>query len=66
MVVVVDQFFNETVQNADIVLPSTTLFEEYTVNVSYWHYWLSINEKAIPEQYEAKSDLQIGAMLSKR
>lgn len=66
MVVVVDQFFNETVQNADIVLPSTTLFEEYTVNVSYWHYWLSINEKAIPEQYEAKSDLQIGAMLSKK
>jgi len=66
MVVVVDQFFNETVQNADIVLPSTTLFEEYTVNVSYWHYWLSINEKAIPEQYEARSDLQIGAMLSKK
>lgn len=66
MVVVVDQFFNETVQNADIVLPSTTLFEEYTVNVSYWHYWLSINEKAIPEQYEARSDLQIAAMLSKK
>lgn len=64
MVVVVDQFFNETVQNSDIVLPSTTLFEEYTVNASYWHYWLSINEKAIPEQYEAKSDLQIGALLS--
>ncbi len=66
MVVVVDQFFNETVQNADIVLPSTTLFEENTVNVSYWHYWLSINEKAIPEQYEAKSDVQIAAMLSKK
>jgi len=66
MVVVVDQFFNETVQNADIVLPSTTLFEEYTVNVSYWHYWLSLNEKAIPEQYEAKSDLQIAALLSKK
>lgn len=66
MVVVADQFFNETVQNADIVLPVTTLFEEYTVNVSYWHYWLSLNEKAIPEQYEAKSDLQIGAMLSKK
>lgn len=66
MVVVVDQFFNETVQNADIVLPSTTLFEEYTVNVSYWHYWLGINEKAIPEQYEAKSDVQIAAMLSKK
>jgi len=66
MVVVVDQFFNETVQNADIVLPCTTLFEENTVNVSYWHYWLSLNEKAIPEQYESKSDLQIAALLSKK
>lgn len=64
MVVTVDQFFNETVQNSDIVLPCTTLFEEYTVNVSYWHYWLSINEKAIPNQYEAKSDLEIAALLS--
>jgi len=66
MVVVVDQFFNETVQNADIVLPSTTLFEENTVNVSYWHYWIGLNEKAIPNQYEAKSDLQIAALLSKK
>ncbi|GAB1535420.1 molybdopterin-dependent oxidoreductase [Geovibrio sp. ADMFC3] len=66
MVVTVDQFFNETVQNSDIVLPCTTLFEEYTVNVSYWHYWIGLNEKAIPEQYEAKSDLQIAAMLSKK
>ena len=31
MVVTVDQFFNETVQHSDIVLPVTTLFEEWTV-----------------------------------
>ncbi|WP_303852043.1 molybdopterin-dependent oxidoreductase [Seleniivibrio woodruffii] len=64
MVVTVDQFFNETVQNSDIVLPCTTLFEENTVNVSYWHYWMSLNEKAIENQYEAKSDLEIAALLS--
>ena len=65
-VVVVDQFFNKTVQQADIVLPSTTLFEEYTVNVGYWHYWLGLNEQAIKPMYEAKSDVQIAALLSKR
>ncbi len=66
MVVVVDQFFNKSVEQADIVLPHTTLFEENTVNVSYWHYWMSINEQAIKPLYEAKSDVQIAAMLSKR
>lgn len=66
MVVVVDQFFTKTVDQADIVLPHTTLFEENTVNVSYWHYWLGINEQAIQPMYESKSDVQIAAMLSKR
>jgi molybdopterin guanine dinucleotide-containing S/N-oxide reductase-like protein len=66
MVVVVDQFFNKSVEQADIVLPCTTLFEENTVNVGYWHYWLSLNEQAIKPMYESKSDVQIGAMLSKR
>lgn len=66
MVVVVDQFFNKSVEQADIVLPHTTLFEEYTVNVGYWHYWLSLNEQAIAPMYESKSDVQIAALLSGR
>jgi hypothetical protein len=33
MVVCVDQFFNETVQHADIVLPVTTTFEHWSVFV---------------------------------
>jgi anaerobic selenocysteine-containing dehydrogenase len=33
MVVCVDQFFNETVQHADIVLPVTTTFEQWNVFV---------------------------------
>jgi anaerobic selenocysteine-containing dehydrogenase len=64
MVVVVDQFFNKTVEQADIVLPVTTLFEEWTENVSYWHYWLSINEQAIKPMFEAKSNIEIASMLS--
>jgi anaerobic selenocysteine-containing dehydrogenase len=66
MVVTVDQFFNETVANSDIVLPVTTLFEEWTVNVSYWHYWLSVNEQAIKPMFESKSNIEIAAALSKK
>jgi anaerobic selenocysteine-containing dehydrogenase len=66
MVVTVDQFFNETVANSDIVLPVTTLFEEWTVNASYWHYWLSVNEQAIKPMFETKSNIEIAAALSKK
>lgn len=65
MVVCADQFFNETVQHADIVLPVTTAFEEWNVDASYWHYWLSINQPAIKPMYEAKCDLEIATMLSR-
>ncbi|MEH0018436.1 MAG: molybdopterin-dependent oxidoreductase [Desulfobacter sp.] len=66
MVVVVDQFFNQTVEQADIVLPVTTLFEEWTVNVGYWHYWISLNEQSVKPLYESKSNLEIAAALSKK
>lgn len=65
LVVSVEQFFTETVRHSDIVLPVTTLFEEWTVNVSYWHYWISLNEQAIKPMHEAKSNLEIAALLSK-
>ncbi len=65
IVISVEQFFTETVANSDIVLPVTTLFEEWNVNVSYWHYWLSINEQAIKPMHEAKSNLQIASLLSR-
>lgn len=66
MVVVVDKFFNQTAEYADILLPATTQFEEWTVNVSYWHYWLGINEQAIKPMYETKSSIEIAAALSKK
>jgi anaerobic selenocysteine-containing dehydrogenase len=66
MVVSVEQFFTETVNNSDIVLPVTTLFEEWTVNASYWHYWVGINEQAITPMYETKSNIEIAALLSKK
>ncbi len=66
LVVVADQFFNQTAGLADIVLPATTLFEEWTVNVGYWHYWISVNEQAVKPLHEAKSNIEIAAALSKK
>jgi anaerobic selenocysteine-containing dehydrogenase len=66
MVVVVDHFFNQTVEQADIVLPVTTCLEEWTVNVSYWHYWLALNEQAVKPLHEARSNIEIAAALSRR
>ena len=47
------------------MLPVTTLFEEWTINVSYWHYWLSLNEQAIKPMHEARSNIEIAAALSR-
>ncbi|OEH86888.1 DMSO reductase [Desulfuribacillus stibiiarsenatis] len=63
-VVTADMYMNETVRMSDIVLPVTTLFETPGVNVSYWHYWLNLNEQAIQSLGEAKSDVEIAMGLS--
>lgn len=65
-VVTADQFFNSSVAMSDIVLPVTTIFETWGVNVSYWHYWLCLNEQAIKPLYEAKNDIQIAMELSQK
>jgi len=64
LVVVVDLFMTKTTSFADIVLPATSQFEEEDLNYSYWNNWLTYNEKAIPNYYEAKSDLQIARELT--
>lgn len=64
LVVTADLYMNPTVRMSDIVLPVTTAFETWGLNVSYWHYWAALNEPAIEPQYEAKSDLEIAMGLS--
>ena len=64
MVVTADMFMNDTVALSDIVLPVTTLFESPGINVSYWHYWMNLNEEAIKPMYESKNDVQIAMELS--
>lgn len=64
LVVTADLFMNKTVEMSDIVLPVTTPFESPGVNVSYWHYWMNINEQAIKPLYESKNDIEIAMGLS--
>ncbi|MFZ5627019.1 MAG: molybdopterin-containing oxidoreductase family protein [Bacillota bacterium] len=66
LVVTCDLFMTPTVAMSDIVLPVTTPFEAPGVNVSYWHYWLALNQQAIKPMYEARPDLQIAMGLAKK
>lgn len=61
----VDQFLTPTAQQSDIVLPTTTLFEEEDIVPGYWHHLVGINQKAIEPYFQCKSDLEIAQFLSK-
>lgn len=54
--VVHDLFMTDTADYADIVLPATSFFEHFDINTSYFHQYLSLNEKAIEPLGEAKSN----------
>lgn len=66
LIVTTDLFLTETATCSDIVLPAASVFEEYDLYFSDWHQWVSINEKALPDYYEAKSDLEIVRMLTSK
>jgi len=55
-VVVHDLFMTDTADFADIVLPATSFFEHYDINTSYFHPYLSLNEKAIEPLGECVSN----------
>ncbi|PLR77443.1 dehydrogenase [Bacillus sp. V3-13] len=66
LIVTVDLYMTNTAKYSDLVLPAASHFEEADLHASYWHRWLSINQKAIPPYFEAKSDLQIARELTKK
>jgi anaerobic selenocysteine-containing dehydrogenase len=57
--VVHDIFQTDTADYADIVLPATSFFEHFDIHASYFHQYLSINEKAIEPLGEAKSNSEL-------
>lgn len=64
-IVVADQFMTDTARYADIVLPSTTWFENDDV-VNSMHPHVMFQEKAIEPLYESKSDLDIFSLLANK
>jgi anaerobic selenocysteine-containing dehydrogenase len=64
MVVTPEHFMNQTCEYSDIVLPVTISYEDWDVTVSYWQYWININQQAIKPVGEAKSDITIAMELS--
>jgi anaerobic selenocysteine-containing dehydrogenase len=57
--VVHEQFFTDTCDYADIVLPATTFFEHKELQTSYGHYYLQVSEPAIEPLGESKSNSQV-------
>lgn len=57
--VVHEQFFSDTTDYADIVLPATTFFEHKDLQNAYGHYYLQISNQAIAPLGEAKSNVQM-------
>lgn len=57
--VVHEQFFTDTTDYADLVLPATTFFEHKELQKSYGHYYLQVSKQAIPPLGECKSNVDL-------
>jgi anaerobic selenocysteine-containing dehydrogenase len=57
--VVHEQFFTDTTDYADIVLPATTFFEHKDLQASYGHYYLQMSDQAIDPVGESRSNVDV-------
>jgi len=64
--VVHEQFFTDTTDYADIVLPATTFFEHKDLQKAYGHYYLQISHQAIDPLGECRSNVEIFRSLAHR
>ena len=64
LIVTVDLYLTRTARRSDLILPAASFFEEEDLHLSFWHHWLSLNQKILPSFFEAKSDLQIARELT--
>jgi anaerobic selenocysteine-containing dehydrogenase len=62
--VVHDQFFTDSTDYADIVLPATTFFEQTDIQQAYGHYYLQMSSQAIAPVGESKSNVQMFSELA--
>jgi len=64
--VVHDQFFTDSTDYADIVLPATTFFEHKDIQISYGHYYLQMSDQAIKPVGESKCNVEVFGELGQR
>src|SRR5579862_2027160 len=64
--VVHEQFFTDTTDYADIVLPATTFFEQKDLQTAYGHYYLQVSNQAIEPLGECKSNVELFRALARR
>jgi anaerobic selenocysteine-containing dehydrogenase len=64
--VVHEQFFTDTADYADIVLPATTFFEHKDIQGAYGHYYVQLSEQAIEPLGEARSNVWLFSQLAQR
>jgi anaerobic selenocysteine-containing dehydrogenase len=64
--VVHEQFFTDTTDYADIVLPATTFFEHKDFQTAYGHYYLQVSNQAIEPMGECRSNVEMFRALAKR
>ena len=57
--VVHEQFFTDTADYADIVLPATTFFEQKDLQTAYGHYYLQMSDQAIDPLGECRSNVEM-------
>lgn len=65
-VVTVEQFMTPTAMMSNLVLPTTTHFEEMDIVTSFWHKEVALNEKAIPPYFESRSEWYLMKELAER
>ena len=64
--VVHEQFFTDTADYADIVLPATTFFEHKDLQTGYGHYYLQVSHQAIDPMGECRSNVEVFRGLAQR
>jgi molybdopterin guanine dinucleotide-containing S/N-oxide reductase-like protein len=64
--VVHEQFFTDTTDYADIVLPATTFFEHKDLQKAYGHYYLQVSDQAIEPLGECRANVEVFRALAER
>lgn len=63
-VVVVDQFLTDTAQEADIILPAKSMFEQTDIISSYWNPYVQLKPRVIEPLGEVKPETEIYYLLA--